>query len=212
MVNWIAAKSARWDTAGALLFVLIAGSTVARAGDDGAAPLWVGIGSVVGLSHDPNQGAIIDYREHGKLVVPPTMDLPNPSAPASSSAAWPVDQEVERLRKIKAEENNPFWQPASKHMTGPNIPTAPVQVSATAGRGAGSGACLANGVASPCPDDGKNKNPAATTTGGWNPLTWVGVQKKQIVLGPEPDRQFLTDPPKGFRDPVEGVGAKVDSN
>jgi hypothetical protein len=38
------------------------------------------------------------------------------------------------------------------------------------------------------------------------------LQKKDaIVLGPEPDRAELTDPPKGLRAPVEGPGAKIEN-
>jgi hypothetical protein len=44
----------------------------------------------------------------------------------------------------------------------------------------------------------------------WNPLTWVGLeQKPATVLGEEPEREDLTDPPKGYRAPAEGVGVKV---
>ena len=47
----------------------------------------------------------------------------------------------------------------------------------------------------------------------WNPLTWVGIQKKPVtVLGPEPARTSLTDPPPGYRAPAEGAGVKVDNN
>ena len=46
----------------------------------------------------------------------------------------------------------------------------------------------------------------------WNPMTWVGLEKKpKLTLGPEPERQNLVDPPKGYRAPAEGVGAKVDN-
>jgi len=214
MVGMITAKTGARSALGAFALALIAVTSTgpARAGDDGAAPLWIGIGSVVGLTRSPNEDAIIEYREHSKLVVPPKMDLPKPGVSAAASPAWPLDQEVDRLRKIKAEENNPFSPLASKHVTGPNIVTAPVEVSATTGFGPGGGACLKNGQAVACPDSGKAAEPAATATGMLNPLTWVGIQKKQIVLGPEPERKFLTDPPKGFRDPAEGVGAKVDAN
>ena len=37
-----------------------------------------------------------------------------------------------------------------------------------------------------------------------NPLNWVGMGKT-APLGPEPDREWLTDPPKGFRAPVEPI-------
>jgi hypothetical protein len=43
-------------------------------------------------------------------------------------------------------------------------------------------------------------------------MSWVGLKKKPpTVLGPEPERQSLVDPPKGYRAPAEGVGAKVDN-
>ena len=35
-----------------------------------------------------------------------------------------------------------------------------------------------------------------------NPFNWVGMGKSTEPLGPEPDREWLTDPPKGFRAPV----------
>ena len=92
---------------------LALGTTSARAGDDGAAPLWVGIGSIVGPFVGLNKDAPppIDYREHGKLVVPPKMDLPPPAAPPSAAAGdWPVDQEI--VRK-KAEKED-----AKKHIAG----------------------------------------------------------------------------------------------
>jgi hypothetical protein len=40
--------------------------------------------------------------------------------------------------------------------------------------------------------------------GNINPLNWVGMGKK-TPLGPEPDREWLTDPPQGFRAPVEPI-------
>ena len=43
-----------------------------------------------------------------------------------------------------------------------------------------------------------------------NPLNWVGMGgKSNAPLGPEPDREWLTDPPKGFRAPVEPVKASA---
>ena len=45
----------------------------------------------------------IDYREHGKIVVPPKMELPPPGSTASVDPAWPVNQEILR-RKAQKEE------------------------------------------------------------------------------------------------------------
>src|SRR5947209_11107991 len=79
----------------------------AQAGDDGAAPLWMGVGSIVaplfGLSKDEKEP--IDYREHGKIVLPPKIELPPPSPTAAPSVAdWPVNQEAERKRLKKEAE------------------------------------------------------------------------------------------------------------
>jgi hypothetical protein len=75
---------------------VLIGATAARAGDDGAAPLWVGIGSIFGgLGINPwgnEEKTSIEYREHGKIVVPPKIELPPPSSGAATSAeAWPMN-------------------------------------------------------------------------------------------------------------------------
>ena len=60
---------------------------------------------------------------------------------------------------------------------------------------------------------GESCDSAPPPTLNWNPLTWVGIQKKPVtVLGPEPARKSLTDPPLGYREPAEGAGVKVDTN
>src|SRR5271157_5467839 len=171
------------------------GTTAARAGDDGAEPLWVGIGSIVGPFVGLNKDAPppIDYREHGKLVVPPKMDLPPPAAPPSAAAAWPVDQDI--VRK-KAEKED-----AKKHIAGVGdarlrythpFPNAPVTVGPAdqqSAVGAGPG----------------DKATSPSLLGNLNPLGWVGMGKS-VPLGSEPDRDWLTDPPKGYRAPVGPVG------
>lgn len=68
-------------------------SGYAEAGDDGAAPIWVGIGSVfspfLGLGKDEQPQ--IEYHERGKIVLPPRMDLPPPdSARGQTGGDWPV--------------------------------------------------------------------------------------------------------------------------
>ena len=87
---------------------VLLGTTASRAGDDGAAPLWVGIGSIFGgLGLNPwdkgDKPPPIEYREHGKIVVPPKLDLPPPGATLSTndSGDWPVNQETERRKAEK---------------------------------------------------------------------------------------------------------------
>ena len=63
----------------------------AFAGDDGYEPIWSGLGGIVGLTTKEREAAI-DYRERGRLVLPPKMDLPAPISPdAQKTAAWPLD-------------------------------------------------------------------------------------------------------------------------
>ena len=191
MVGKIAAKCAGAGLVGALTLVGMMGfsASPARAGDDGAAPIWVGIGSVFGLGAK-DDGVMIDYHERGKLVLPPKADLPPPIAPASKTvASWPVDPEIVRDRKEKAEEALPGLTATQRRNMG-LIHIGPAEASATAGNGPGGASCVQDGKPVACPDSGK-KNELPGWVANWNPLTWVGIQKKpQAVLGPEPDRDF----------------------
>ena len=156
----------------------------------------MGIGSIFGpaLGLSKDEQAPIDYREHGKIVLPPKMDLPPPESGASqSSAEWPVNQEVLRKRVAKEEAKKQIAGVGDARLryTHP-FPNAPVTVRA-ADQQEPSGA-------SP---DGK----AATSSvlGSLNPMSWVGMGKS-VPLGPEPDREWLTDPPKGYRAAVGPTG------
>ena len=181
----------------------------ARAADDGQAPLWEGIGTVVGIGK-PEDPAI-DYRERSKLVLPPKIVLPTPGLnKAETSPDWPQNQE--KIKAKKAAELDKVHKPT---MLGKNL--APlikpgdnvvVTQDATAGMGPGAAPCLNKDPKTGlCPT-----KPSVWNGVSMNPLTWVGLQKKDaVILGPEPEREDLTDPPTGLRAPVEGVGAKVEN-
>ncbi len=166
----------------------------ARAGDDGAAPLWVGIGSIfapaLGLSKD--EKAPIDYREHGKIVLPPKMDLAPPET-TNTVADWPVNQEAQRKKVAKDEAKKQIAGQGDARLryTHP-FPNAPVTVRAADQQESGGAA----------PD---SKLEASSVLGNLNPMSWVGMGKS-VPLGPEPDRQWLTDPPQGYRAPVGQSG------
>ncbi len=167
------------------------GPVAARAGDDGAAPLWEGIGSIfgplVGLNHEEKDS--IEYQEHGKLVVPKSMDLPQPGAPAvTTGGAWPVNQEVQRKKIAKENEKKKIAGVGDARLryTHP-FPNAPVTVNAS-------------DQPEGAPDPGGAKAQSSGILGNLNPLGWVGLGKSPTTtLGPEPDRDWLTDPPKGYR-------------
>src|ERR1700722_4315390 len=79
----------------------------ARAGDDGAAPIWQGIGSGFGpyLAFDRDKDPDIDYRDRGRLVLPPKVALPAPGATAGTgNVDWPVDPDVQKEKKAKQEK------------------------------------------------------------------------------------------------------------
>jgi hypothetical protein len=181
------------------------GIAPARAGDDGAAPLWEGVGSIFspllgatdvtgffGFGAEKETPPPIDYHERGKLVVPKSYDLPAPGggAVASQGGDWPVDQETQRkkLRKEAAAKKNIAGQGDARLRYTHPFPNAPVTTRA------------ADQIDEPekCAN-GKCDAPQ-TTLGVLNPLGWVGIGKS-TPLGPEPDREWLTDPPKGYRAP-----------
>jgi hypothetical protein len=111
------------------------GTDFAKAGDDGAAPLWVGIGSIFGplLGFSKEEKPPVDYREHGKLVLPPNADLPQPGASANSATDWPVNQEVVRkkLAKEEAKEKQIAGQGDARLRYTHPFPNAPVTVQAS---------------------------------------------------------------------------------
>jgi hypothetical protein len=204
----------RFAAAAALLSAT--GLGAARAADDGQAPIWEGITSVIGpaIGFNKDKDPMIDYRERGKLVLPPKIALPSPSKAAGPGIPdWPVDPDVVKERKEREEKTKQTAKVIHGRYVPPAIPPgAVVTMRATAGQG--------ESPPPPCPKDAApntcQKQSEASNYGkpamNFNPLTWVGLQKNApTVLGPEPDRDWLTDPPKGLRAPVEGVGAKVEN-
>jgi hypothetical protein len=174
-------------------------SLPARAGDDGAAPLWQGIGSIfspvigpaVGFGFGGEKPPPIEYREHGKLVLPPNTDLPPPGSSATADPAWPVNQEVLRRKALKEEEKQKAIAgvgDARLRYTHGFPANEPVTVRSVTPDGQ---------IVKSTDNSGSDSSPL----GNLNPLSWVGMGK-HVPLGPEPDREWLTDPPKGFRAPV----------
>ncbi len=176
----------------------------ARAGDDGAAPIWVGLGSIFGFGGDDAQDPI-EYRDRARIVLPPKVELPAPAvASTQGNVAWPVDPDVEKRRKEKAEKDKYVFIPWRKRASPLSEHGGVVTVSATAGQPPGQRPCTKG--------PGENCETRPSPSLNWNPLTWVGLEKKApTVLGPEPDRDWLTDPPKGYREPAEGAGVRLDN-
>ena len=175
----------------------------AHAGDDGAAPLWEGLGSIVspliGFNFGKEEKPPIEYQEHGKIVVPKSMDLPAPGGSVQTvGGPWPVDQETLRknLAREKAKKEIAGVGDARLRYTHP-FPNAPVTVRASDQSDEAAAAQAKAGAAQ-----------SSSMLGNLNPLGWVGIGKSS-KLGPEPDREWLTDPPKGYRAPeATGVASQ----
>ena len=179
------------------------------------APIWEGIGSVFGpyLGFEKEKDPMIDYRDRGRLVLPPKIALPPPSAAAGiGNVDWPVDPDVQSQKKAKQEPKTPNKEHFGRYTPPLVTPGSKVTMTATAGQG--------EGAPPPCPKDAapgacsqqSQRSKYGHPTLNFNPLTWVGLQKKDAtVLGPEPEREDLTDPPKGLRAPVEGPGVKIEN-
>jgi hypothetical protein len=181
----------------------------AIAGDDGAAPMWSSLASLFHFGDDKVE-ADIDYRDRPRLVLPPKMDLPPPAAsPSANATNWPRDPDVENFKKLKAEQDKPLTRtvPSPKRGVGSDnrfLTNGVVTTNYTAGLGPSQRKCMAG--------PGGTCDSAPSPSINWNPLTWIGVEKKPAtVLGPEPARTSLTDPPLGYREPAEGAGVKIDN-
>jgi len=171
------------------------------AGDDGDAPLWKGVGSifspVIGFTGlgGGEKPPPIDYRERAKLVLPKSTDLPPPGVAAAADPAWPVDQEILRKKKLREDGKKSIAGvgdarlrythgfPANEPVT-----VRPIDPDGQTVR------CESGGCGS-----------SSSVLSNLNPLKWVGMDKSSTALGPEPERDWLTDPPKGFRAPVQPV-------
>lgn len=180
---------------------LVGGSVPARAFDDKPSSLDP-ILNFVGLGKDDDEKPQIDFRERPALVVPKSTDLPPPQAGGSQRATnWPVDQDVARQRAAKAAARAP-------RVINPNANPVLSKSELDQGR-----------------SDDKPTSPEICDTRqagvpDCSALTPVDKLKQVFSLGEgpvnkdvstpgyEPDRQYLTEPPKGYRAPRTVVEVK----
>jgi hypothetical protein len=173
-------------------------------------------GMIRGTNMD-NRG--IDYRERSPLVVPPTLDLPPPSASSGDAqqiANWPKDPD-ERTRKAVIAAKKKNAPPVSRVQAAANggQPQAiniapPVEEAAAPGTTRPAYASDRNGTALTDPVYDK---PGDLFTGGASDLAdklgvgdLFGGSKKSAMYEPgtEPAREALTQPPIGYQTPSAG--------
>jgi hypothetical protein len=186
------------------LLAALAVAVSALAGFDAARPALAlddqsTLTSVLGLVGVPieENNEKIDYRERPKLVMPPKRDaLPQPQARGDGRPGdWPLDQEVVRRRQSAAAAREPAPQPGLNQ----NPIISPTELARGRGESAprtpGDSECL-NSNRRECllmtPEEAK-----------------AGMSDKRfsVSAGEEPGRNFLTEPPKGYRHATKDVKA-----
>ena len=157
--------------------------------DDGKENIF---SSVVGLIYPgEDKSATIEYRERAPIVVPKDRSVLPPPQPkaASKTKAWPKDQEVARREAERARNSqrvDEVWNPVSR-----------TELDRVRSAGA-----QAPGVDPSCNDPlGRTCNQEALWSGLRNARS-SSEDTKALVPGKEASRQFLTDPPSGYRKPT----------
>jgi len=173
-----------------LIGLAFAASAPARAAeDDNVLNSFLGVFGMQFKKEDE----VIDYRARPPLVVPPNAEQLPPPVPAGAArtAEWPNDPDVMARRKAAADSRRPAPQ------TTPNARAELSKEELMQGRGGGPN--RGTGASSECAVS------AGTPSCLYTPWDELKAKKesaddKNIVIGgEEPPRNYLTEPPVGYR-------------
>ncbi|MEN5083164.1 hypothetical protein ABE438_11825 [Bosea sp. TWI1241] len=145
-----------------------------------------------------NDKSDIEYRERAPLVVPPAASLPRPQEPgASRTAAWPDDPDVAR-RKAERERPNILFSTSETHRSN----TRPLMSQDELRRGRVTGR-RTNGPEDVVPDQNNYNNQIQPIRIGRELASRKAqAETDNLLYGNEPRRQFLHEPPTGYRRPA----------
>jgi hypothetical protein len=185
--------------AGVLLLIGAATYSPARA-EEGNQTLRQIFGLVTGDTGQKDTDGI-DYRERPPLVLPPKMDLPPPQASLEKpDPAWPNDPDVGRVKKLKAESRAPARH-INEATSNPHISQQELE----------KGRIAVSDPTSPQQNACDNSTAPECLYTPWSVLrkvTDAGKDEKDTLQpGEEPSREYLTEPPPGFRKPTRVVKA-----
>ena len=191
-----------------LVGLSIAAASPARAADDGYANVFSSVLGSVGLIKGDTPPDI-EYRERAPLVLPKDEALPKPVAGGTQhTAAWPQDPDVLRRRKEADEARAP-------HTLSPLIGDKTKLMSRDEqmrGRAEDSEPVRPNG----CGNDGNQRgclvvSPDELKAEGERFEAANPDKSDTLVAGQEPERVYLTQPPKGYMKPVKTVKATAEA-
>ena len=198
----------RVAAAGGLLFGLCAATVPARAADDGYQNVFSSVLTAVGVL-SPSKSPDIEYRERAPLVVPPKSALAAPVEEKPLPASWPKDPDVAKRRKADAAARVPgeshFFKlndgvlSKDELMKGRVDGPEPESADVTCGSfGHNDRNCLLLS-----PDELHRQSDAYEAA---NP-----DRKSEVTAGVEPERDYLTQPPKGYMKATKTVKATAEA-
>ncbi len=187
---------------------LSAWAAPAMAYDDGYQNVFSSVLTAVGVI-GANKTPDIDYRERPPLVLPPKMVLAKPVKNAAHPASWPQDPDVIKARKADEAARAPMEDGFANSrngvlskdelLRGRGATTEDVQAPHQCGGfGQSDAHCL---VLSP--DELKAQGDRYEAA---NPTS-----KNEVTAGAEPDRLYLTQPPKGYLKATKTIKATTEA-
>lgn len=189
---------------GALVLTsVLGGSTPALAFDDKPSTFDPLI-NIIGLGKDEDEKPAIDFRERPALVVPKSTELPAPQAGGAQRAAnWPVDHDVARQRAAKAAARAPRVISLNERTS---MTPAELQKGRIDQKQDLQEICEERISGTP---DCSAITPAAKLKQVFSLGSGDEPKNRDVSTpGYEPDREYLTEPPKGYRKATTQVEVK----
>lgn len=182
----------------------------AQAADDGYQNVFSSVLSAVGVLPPP-RSPDIDYRERAPLVVPPKSALATPVDAKPLPASWPKDPDVIKRRKADAAARVPSENHFAKGEEGAVSSKDELMQGRVDASEANDGervcGSFGRGDRRNCdyvsPDELKRESEAFEAQ---NP-----DRTDEVTAGAEPERDYLTQPPKGYRKATKTVKATAEA-
>lgn len=179
----------------------------ALAFDDGYQNVFSSVLTAVGVL-SPEKSPEVEYRERPPLVLPPKMDLAKPAKPVTRPASWPKDPDVMKARKAneaaRAPEENRFANSYGGVLSRDDL---------MKGRGETTESVMEPGQ---CGGFGRSDatcrvSPDELRAEGEHYAAQNPTAKNEVTAGVEPDRLYLTQPPKGYLKATKTVKATTEA-